>query len=257
MRPTPDAAGKFDVFFNVGSQYNNQPATHPTVGLNASGAVRFAGGTMHGASIYKVTIQETADAVEVTDLTQIASGLRCAAGMAFDPRTGDLWFQENGIDDVSDPHTNFSADELNRIALRDIGGVVEDFGFPESYVRAADGVVIGKASHRVAFMPIDGGESEGASEIAFAPPTFPPGLRGIFVGFHGRFSANGVENEENPVIHFSPGSGKYVHFIDVRQPQICHPNGVLATEDSLFIADMGNFMSGFNTGAIYQIRPVQ
>ena len=51
------------------------------------------------------------------------------------------------------------------------------------------------------FQPIpmpSGSESEGISEIAFVPPSFPTALQGgLFAGFHGRFSLGGVANEEN------------------------------------------------------------
>ena len=53
--------------------------------------------------------------VTASNLTQIASGLRNPAGFAFHPKTGDFYFEDNGIDGLSNPNEPLSADELNVI----------------------------------------------------------------------------------------------------------------------------------------------
>jgi hypothetical protein len=76
------------------------------------------------------------------------------------------------------------------------------------------------------------------------------------VGFHGRFGLAGLQNEENPVVCYDLVSGRYYHFIGNFEPNIGHPDGLLATSDSLFVADWssdGAFGQN-DTGAIYQIR---
>ena len=75
-------------------------------------------------------------------LTQIATGPRNAAGMAFDPVGGGLYFQDNGIDTPGNRRVSFSADELNYLASEDIGGAVENFGFSETYVDYATGQIV-------------------------------------------------------------------------------------------------------------------
>src|SRR6266436_4872081 len=94
--------------------------------------------------------------------------------------------------------------------------------------------------------------------MAFAPPAFPDGINtGIFLGFPGRFNLGGTNNEENPVLYANPASGAYFHFIEGQQPGIGHLDGLLATRDSLFVADLvstGNSSSGAAAGVIYQIK---
>src|SRR5690606_17038572 len=80
---------------------------------------------------------------------------------------------------------------------------------------------------------------------------------GIFVGFHGKFNGGGLANEENPVVYADPETGEYFHFILGQQAGLGHPDGLLATRDSLFVADVtatGNMGNSPGTGAIYQIK---
>lgn len=253
VRATPGVAGAWDVFFNVGSADNN--ATSGTVGLSG-----LATGTLEGASIYRVTISDSGGVLQASGLRRIASGLRNAAGIAIQPSTGDLYFDDNGIDGLTDPTEPLSADELNRIAALDIGGPVRDFGFPSSYTAYRTGALVGDpgVAPLVAFQPIpapDGSESEGAVEIAFAPPRFPAGLNhGVFIGFHGQFSLGGVSNEENPVVFYDLATGQYFHFVS-NTSDVGHLDGLLATDASLFLADVAPSgpLTGAGTGVIYQI----
>jgi len=115
-RPAPGApAGTWELYFNVGSSANFDQNTD-TVGL--SGLLT---GTMKGGTIYRVTVTEVGLGATVSNLVQIAAGLRNAAGMAFHPTTGDFYFEDNGIDGLQDPNEPLSADEVNRIAAADLG----------------------------------------------------------------------------------------------------------------------------------------
>jgi len=252
-----------ELYFNLGSEAN----------LETCGTV-VAGGLLAGLpganpidaeSIYRVRVTDTGGVPSVSQLEKIASGLRNAAGMAFHPETGDLYFQDNAANlpppgDFDEP---LGADELNRIAASDLGGAVEDFGFPADYVvyRLGGATTGTSIQPLVAFQPlpdpITGAESEGPVEIAFAPPGFPLVLRGgIFVGFHGRFDLAGVANEENPVVFADPASGSYFHFIGNDEPVLGHPNGLLATGDALYVADFST-TGGFGAadlGTIYRIQ---
>ena len=256
VRPTPAQAGSWDLFFNVGSDGNNtqSAATVPLAGLTS--------GTLEGASIYKVTVTDTGNAVSVAGLTRIASGLRNAAGMAFHPVSRDFYFADNGIDGLTDPDEPLSVDEMNVIAAGAIGGTVEDFGFPENYTQYRTGSVVGGAGIQpiATFQPIlspNGAESEGPVQIAVAPRYFPAAVNnGIFVGFHGKFDGAEADNEENALVYLDLGTGQYFHFISSTEPGIGHPDGLVATDDSLFIADLSStgFLEGVGTGVIYQIR---
>src|SRR5260370_37127190 len=106
--------------------------------------------------------------------------------------------------------------------------------------------------------PFTGPESEGPTDITFAPAAFPPGLNsGIFVGFHGRFDLGGIPNEENPVVYVDLAATNYFQFIGNDEPNIGHLDGLLSTDDSLFLADLtatGARRAGANTAVIYQIN---
>lgn len=254
VRDAPGNPGATELYFNVGSQFNaeHSSATAPVSGLIA--------GSVVGESIYRVTVTEGPGGVNVSDLTQIAMGLRNAAGLAFHPTTGDLYFSDNGINGLVDPTEPLSADELNVLHRSQIGGPVEDFGFAHDYIEYRTGNRIGSGGIQplVAYQPIPnpftGSESEGAVEIAFAPALFPEAFRnGVFVGFHGE-GESGLGNSENPVVFTDLGTLAYTHFLSNDEPNVLHPDGLLATNDSLFVSDFG---SGGN-GAIYQImaRPV-
>ncbi|MFN0053427.1 MAG: hypothetical protein ACKV0T_14685 [Planctomycetales bacterium] len=256
VRDVAGQPGRFELYFNVGSQENYAATTVPVV---ASGLVS---GSLNADSIYRVTINDIGGVVEVSDLTQIAAGLRNAAGITFDPNTGDLLFADNGIDGLIDANEPLSADELNRIVAGNIGGAVEDFGFPSTFIPYRTGGQGGAGDNPlVAFQPLpnpaNGSESEGPADIAFTPDSFRSILgEGVFVGFHGRSELAGLANEENPLVYYSLATDSYFHFIDNDQP-IGHLDGLLATSDALYLADFssnGRFSSGASgAGIIYRV----
>jgi hypothetical protein len=97
------------------------------------------------------------------------------------------------------------------------------------------------------------------NEIAFAPPLFPePLVNGLFAGFHGRFGLAGAANEENPVAFVDLDDLSYFHFVPNSDPSVGHLDGLLATTDTLFLADIssqGGFStSAQNSGKIYAIK---
>ncbi len=251
------------MFFQLGSQFNFAVTTG-TVSLSSSN-IPGATGTLFGDSIYRLTIIDQGERVSASNLTRIAHGLRNPAGFAFHPRSGDLYFEDNGIDGLVDANEPLSADELNMIPASEIGQApLKFFGFPTNYIEYRTGRVIGGRGVQplVAFQPLPepltGEESEGPNDITFAPVGFPDGLNhGIFVGFHGKFNQGGLSNEENSVVYVDLGVTNYFHLIGARQPEIGHLDGLLATEDSLFLADLasnGNLNNGNKRGVIYQIK---
>lgn len=257
-REVPGQANTFELYFNVGSARND---------IETGDAITVGGlitGTANEASIYRVTVQDLGGSVAVSGLTQIANGLRNAAGFDFQPSTGDLYLQDNGIDNPANRIEPLSADELNVITAANLGGAGEDFGFSRDYIEYRTGNRVGSGGIQpvVAFQPIPdpftGAESEGAVEIAFAPAGFPAGLNnGVFIGFHGQFNLGGPANEENPVVFYDLDTGEYFHFIPNTAPQIGHIDGLLATADSLFLADLastGNLFTPNVSGVIYQIK---
>jgi glucose/arabinose dehydrogenase len=219
--------------------------------------------TLHGDSIYMTRVTQGTSGPTFSTPIQIASGLRNAAGIAFHPTTHDLYFEDNGIDKPD--NEELSTDEMNRMRAADIGNGVPNFGFAHDYIEYRTGNRIGSGAVQPlgAFQPYPdpntGGESAGANEIAFAPSRFPAGLSGgMFIGFHGEFDQTGAANGENAVVYFDPETGKYFHFIESGQDGLGHPDGLLTTDDSLFVADMssGSIFGPQAMGAIYQIQVV-
>jgi glucose/arabinose dehydrogenase len=266
-RPTPGGpANTYELYFNIGSTANFGESSDR---ITLSGLLQ---GTMEGASIYRVTVTDTGNGGTISNLTLIARGLRNAAGMDFHRATGDLYFEDNGIDGLQTRDEPLSADELNRIAAADLGRIMPNFGFPNDYIDYHTGQRVGTGGVQplVTFRPLpcascpdpgdpngaDGAESEGPSGIVFAPSSFPPYLNnGVFVGFHGKFSAPPSGNEENPLVFWDMGTGQYFHFIE--SFQLGHGDQLLSTENSLFIADMaadGIIDTNGGTGVVYQIK---
>ena len=263
VRPTPGQPGSCDLLFQLGSDQNFSNTTR-TVTIS-SAEIPGASGTLQGQSIYMLTLTDNATNVVASNLRLIAKGLRNPAGFAFQPTTGDLYFEDNGIDGLVDPNEPLSADELNRIPAAEIGnGHLSDFGFPTNYTAYRTGTAIGGGGVQplVTFQPIPdpatGSESEGPNDICFAPPGFPEGLNnGVFVGFHGKWALAGLANEENPLVFVDLNTTNYFHFIGNNEPNIGHMDGLMSTEDSLFVADLtatGNADTGGNHGVIYQIK---
>lgn len=270
MRPA--AAGGIEIYFNVGSKVNNAATSaSETVGLSASGGASFVGTSgavqMVGDSIQRVVVNDTGTSLTVAAPVPIATGLRNAAGMTFDG-AGNLWFEDNGIDNPANLSASLSADTLHVISASLLGVTVPNFGFAASYVDYATGAMVGPlagVTPPVAdFRPIGGEKSEGAVELAFAPSSFPDDLAGgIFVPFSGAWNAGGPANTENPVLWVDPATGRSFHFIE--NQIMGHPNGVLATSSAIFLSDL-NFTGAMvgtvdgiaadRGGVIYRIAPL-
>jgi glucose/arabinose dehydrogenase len=264
IRPTPGQPGKCDLLFQLGSDQNYAPTTR-TASISST-QITGASGTLLGQSIYMLTLTDNVTNVVASNLTRIAQGLRNPAGFLFHPVTGDLYFQDNGIDGLTNGSEPLSVDTLNFIPAAQIGnGTVPDFGFPTNYTEYRTGRQVGPGGTPpplFAFQPLPdpftGSESEGPNDIAFAPPGFPPALNnGIFVGFHGNWAQTGIANEENPVVFANLANTNYFQFVSNDELDIGHIDGLLSTYDSLFLADLtstGDVDNSVNSGVIYQIK---
>lgn len=253
--------GVYELFFPLGSAVNfaKTTQTRPLVsdfGLSADLACD---------AIHRLTFRFDGGTITEAEVIQIATGLRSASGLAFHPETGDLYFEDNGIDGLQNAIEAHSADEINMIPNDELGGEIEDFGFPDHYIAYRTGEFVGGGAipPLVAFLPLPdpatGSEAEGPNEIAFAPPGFPPGLNnGLFVGFHGQFFLGGRANEENPLVYVDLETREYFHFISNEEPAVGHLDGLLSSGDRLYVSDIANRGGlGYddrNSGAIYVIR---
>jgi len=263
VRPTPGQPGSCDLLFQIGSDENLAQTTR-TAGLS-SAQIAGVDGTLQGATIYSITLTDNLTNVVASNLSLVAKGLRNAAGMAFHPVTGDLYFNDNGMDGLTNANEPLSADVLDTIPAAWLTNrAVPDFGFPASYTEYRTGRLVGgdRVLPLLAFEPLPdpftGSESEGPNEMAFAPPAFPAPLNhGLFVGFHGKWGSAGITNEENPVVYVDLTATNYFQIISNDEPAIGHLDGLLSTHDSLFLADFtstGNPGGSVNAGVIYQIK---
>lgn len=262
VRRSPGFTNRYELFFQVGSEFNSAVTARTATLSNDN--IAGATGSLAGDAIHAITIIDDGTTLTATNLMQIASGVRNPAGFTFQPATGDFYFEDNSIDGISGSADPVSADELNFIARTNLGGAVDFFGYPSNYISYRTNLSIGGIGVQPLYVfqplpnPLNGAESEGPNQIAFAPPGFTDGLNmGIFVGFHGRFNNGGTANEENPLLFASLVSSNYFHFILGQQVGIGHLDGLLSTRDSLFVADLvtnGNTGNGLNAGAIYQIK---
>ena len=163
---------------SITSEPESALVTKKTATLSSDIGVR---GTLRGDSVYRVTLTDRGGRVTGSNLTRIATGLRNAAGFAIHPETGDLYLQDNGIDGFSDSNEPHSADELNIIPAAQIGGKIEDFGFPFNHVRYRTGRVVGGGIQPwVAFQPLPdpktGNEAEGPTSRSGPKWNGPAGL---------------------------------------------------------------------------------
>lgn len=287
VRPTPGRPGDFDVAFNIGSQFNGiqkdaggnilfdtngVALPEPTTGTVPLGGLISGVPPLTGDGIYLTTLHDAGGVPNLSTPLKIATGLRNAMSMAFDPSTGDLIYADNGIDGLDGGNEAYSTDTLFRLPAAQIGVTLPTSGFPTSYTLTNDlpgqpdrvvnpgGRVTPIASFQPlpdANLPATGSEAEGASALALAPATFPTALRGVFVGFHGKFASGGTANEENPLRFVDPATGRSFDVVSNDEPNIGHIDGATSTADSLFLSDVASTGRIFNdpgTGVIYQVK---
>ncbi len=70
-RPTPGQPGHFDVFFNVGSEFDARPSSGP-VPLSLDGLSGAVGGSVQPESIYQVTLDARRNIPVLSNLQQVA-----------------------------------------------------------------------------------------------------------------------------------------------------------------------------------------
>jgi glucose/arabinose dehydrogenase len=273
------APQQYELFFNIGAAGNNQATAPGTVSLSSSNFGVAA--TLNGDALYKLPITIGTTNLTIANPVQVASGLRNAAALAFEPTTGALYIGENGIDGLTNANNALTPDELNRLTTAELASVnIENFGFPnysEQYGNPGtyidgNGQIVSKTDPNwidplVTFQPLTTpaptSESEGIASIAFAPTNFPVGTNnGAFLGFFGRFAFQPTDDRENPLVYYDLTTGRYFHFLSSKYPggeDFGRLTNLLSTPDSLFAVDIGTgsgslFSSaGLGRGAIYQI----
>ena len=262
-RPSPLDSSLTELYFGVGSRFNNQstPSTDK-VALKGNG-LTFTDAELLPDSIYKVDVSGNKDTgLTVSSPRQIATGLRNPTGITFNA-FGDLLITDNGIDGNPIPTEPVSVDELNIVTAEQLrSGKVVDFGFAETYTQP-DGTIVenrpGTQPPLLSFTPLGPQRSQGAVEIVPVPASFPlpaPGL--ALVSFFGN-SQGGSNNNFNSLALVNPASGSYENVIP--PGFLGRPYGLLASDRSVYLSDLSfnGELSGSNSprqGVIYAITPV-
>ena len=246
LRAVPGSADGYELVFNVGSEFNDAPDLH-TIGVAG-----LTNGTLNGSSLYSLPLTISGATVTAGTPTQLAKGLRNAFGIGFAPN-GDINFGENGID-FNGTNVPVSTDYFATIPAGTSG--VLDFGFPYTYYHPLTGTMVGPGAGItqpfLKFLPIGGMSMQGVGGLAMAPAGVLGSLHhGAFVGFFGnRF--DGIANTLGGVAYVDFATGTYYDFLPNTQAGVSHPVSMFATNDALYIADLGNIF-GANAGTIYRV----
>ena len=249
-RPTPGAPGSYDIFFSLGAGQNDGTAGSPYT------LTGLASATLPAGSLYRATVDTTAATPSISNITRIADGIRNSGGILANQASGDAYFSDNGYE--NNAGVPVSADELGLLTAAQIDScAVTSFGYPGSYTAYDSGAFVGGLGVPpiAAFRPLNGAESFGINELAFAPAGFPMEWNdGIFAGFDGNFNHSGLLNNTNPMMFYDFKTGKYSPFIQGGQAGVGHLIGLASTDNALFLADLSSadgWIGG--SGVIYEV----
>ncbi len=179
-------------------------------------------------------------------LEVFARGIRNSVGFDWDPQTRDLWFTDNGRDNLGD---NVPPDELNRVA-----GPGMHFGYPDCHAGTIKDPELGRepcSKFAPPAMPL--GPHVAALGMRFYTGSmFPPSYRNqIFIAEHGSWNRSSPIGYRISLVHVENGKAvKYETFADgwlQGSSAWGRPADVLVMPDgSLLVADD-------KAGAIYRI----
>ncbi len=258
--------GSVLLYFIVGSQADQAKTT-----LQVSATGLFSA-TLNADSVYLVTLQFDGKSVQASGPPrQVATGLRNPYGLSLDS-AGNFIIGDDG-QDGSHVVNELGADTLNVVPASNIGKVIYDFGFPDSYVDFATGKYVkgdpNATPPLAAFVAVANTNgapqyAEGLSAMAFAPSGSLPfaGSRGgEIVTFHGVKDAFGAANYDDALLYYDFASGVDTPIVDSRTAGIGHLDSVLVSGDTLFLADFASNgvvdgIGGNQTGAIYAFKVV-
>lgn len=181
----------------------------------------------------------------------IARGVRNSVGFDWGPQSGDLWFTDNGRDDMGD---DLPPDELNHIAPHDAAGPLH-FGFPYCHAGAFPDPVYGEQRTCDEFvapaMPL-GPHVASLGMRFYTGDMFPAEYRSqIFIAEHGSWNRTEPIGYRITLVRMSEGqAASYEVFADgwLRDGQpVGRPVDLLVMPDgSLLVSDDA-------AGAIYRI----
>ncbi|WP_218110145.1 PQQ-dependent sugar dehydrogenase [Oligoflexus tunisiensis] len=186
-----------------------------------------------------------------SDFEVVARGVRNTVGMAWHPETRELWFTDNGRDQLGD---NMPPDELNRLVSEG-----QDFGYPFCHAKTISDPTYGKnkdCSSDAFTKP----EMELGAHVASLGLTFYDGemfpvayKNSIFVAEHGSWNRSRKNGYRLSLVQFGEnGVGSYQPFIsgwlnDADQTNWGRPVDVKNYVDGSLL------LSDDQTGAIYRV----
>jgi glucose/arabinose dehydrogenase len=181
----------------------------------------------------------------------VAKGLRNSVGLAFNPTTGALWVSQNERDNLGD---DLPPEEIN--VLSDLGGAVEDYGWPYCYGARVPNPEFRDATRCQGTIPPAlqmQAHSAPLGMVFYDGEQFPAEYRGdLFLAFHGSWNRSVPTGYKVVRVRVANGNPVAVEdfatgWLEGRNVQGRPVYPVVAPGGSLLISDDG-------TGRIWRIR---
>lgn len=189
-----------------------------------------------------------------TDFEIVARGVRNTVGLAWHPVTGDLWFTDNGRDELGD---NIPPDELNRLSKSSLtSAIVGDYGYPYCHAKTLSDPTYGRGqdcnSSTFTKPEVELGAHVAALGLTFyTGKQFPAAYQNaVFIAEHGSWNRSKKSGYRLSVVQFPANS--YQPLIsgwldDAKQTNWGRPVDVKNYIDGSLL------LSDDQTGAIYRI----
>lgn len=171
------------------------------------------------------------------ETTVYANGVRNSVGMAWHPRSGELWFSDNGRDMLGD---DVPPEEINRVTTPGA-----HYGYPHIHGAAIPDPRFGDGHDPADYVAPEFEIQAHAAALGMAFYTgamFPPEYAGaLFIAEHGSWNRSAKVGYRVSVLRFEESGFEYAPFVDVwldGQKSTGRPNDVLVAADgSLLISD--------------------
>lgn len=206
LRSDPNISGAVDVFFNVGSEFGDH------VGVSQVSISGLATGILNQATAYELIFTRTGNTINISSVSQTASGLRNAFGFA-PLANGNLLLTDNA--------DGLGQEELNLVLAGAIGNVITDFGYDHGCYVDRTGAQVGTCVQPIFSPPYS--LAVGATDVAVVPAGFGSLGGGYLIAFHG---LQGSPSPLSTVLYWNPSTGQSFPFLP-NQAGLGHPDTLL------------------------------
>jgi hypothetical protein len=246
LRADPTIGGAYDLFTNVGAEFGDH------VGTSQVTTTGLASGTLNQATAYEFVFSRSGSTINISAVTEIASGLRNAFG--FEPLpNGDLLITDNA-DAVGQ-------DELNLLPAVQLGATIVNFGFFND--DPSQGCWIdrtGNPQGSGCVQPIFSPPyplAVGATDVVAVPNGFGNLGGGYLIAFHG---LQGSASTQSDILYWNPLTNQSFTFLP-NQPAVGHPDTMLFLDNQhLLIGDFSQNgavgSGGLGAGQLIEISAV-